>query len=259
MFLRMICRSSPADWSLTNFPLPSSRPRTSKAMSSIQPVEYIEIAQVVATQLSISTLNHSEDSSDPDLFETSVVDNSVALLRSILKQALGSPDKPVQQDPLSNAAIDSVVAPLKASKFQPKPVARREKASADSTSTRMESSTAIFAISAPKLRLQKGKAAWEFLPSVTTFWDTLQLSPSHGAKHIKALCVFPENKLPANKVSYFMEALHRTWTRDRLGSHEMLQTQAITDGLIPVNISSAKMDDSAMEDYSEQFLNFDSG
>jgi len=259
MFLRMICRSAPADWSLTNFPFPSSRSRIFKASSSLRPGDHIEVSQLVSAQLSTSTLDHGEHLKNPYLVEACVVDKSVTLLRSVLGQALGSADEPVQQDPFLSFAISSLVSPVKPSKFQPKPVVRREKASGNPALTRADPSTAMFDIPAPKLRLQKGKADWDFLPTVTTFWDTLGLSPAHGSKHIKALCVFPENKIPANKVLSFMEALNRTWSRDRLGSHEMLQTLAIPEGLIAVNTSDATTLDSAMKDYTEQFLDADSG
>jgi mediator of RNA polymerase II transcription subunit 13 len=96
------------------------------------------------------------------------------------------------------------------------------------------------------------------MPSVTAFWDTLGLSPSHGPKHIKALCVFPENRISADKVLYFMEALHRTWSRDRLGSQEMLQIPAISEGLIPVHTSASSLD-SAEGFFTEDFLDLDNG
>jgi len=259
MFLRMVCRSSPADWSLTNFPFPNFRSRISKAISSLRPAESIEVSQLVSAQLSTSTLDHGEHFKDPYLVEASVVEQSVTLLRSVLEQALGSADEPIQQDPLLSCAIDSVVLPVKTSKFQPKPVVRREKASGHPASTRADLSTSMFDIPVPNIRLQRGQEAWEFFPSVTTFWDTLGVSPAHGPKHIKALCVFPENKIPADKVLFFMEALNRTWSRDRLGSHEMLETLAIPEGLIGVNTSDTDTLGSAMKEYTEQFLDADCG
>ncbi|KAJ5495743.1 hypothetical protein N7539_000859 [Penicillium diatomitis] len=75
----------------------------------------------------------------------------------------------------------------------------------------------IFKLSAPHLRVRRGKGWLEALPPAMSFWDTFGLAPAHGSKDVTAYCVFPGVVRQAADV--FLERLGQSYENCHFGAH----------------------------------------
>ncbi|KAI7528133.1 hypothetical protein KC331_g15905, partial [Hortaea werneckii] len=101
----------------------------------------------------------------------------------------------------------------------------------------------MMSLAPPYVRIQRGNDPYEMLPPALSFWEPLSLSPSSGAKDIRAYCVFPLNEDLQRLVDNFLSDLGTTYENSRLGSHahirnveEDIEGDDYEDGLVPVDL-----------------------
>ncbi|KAI6802046.1 hypothetical protein KC361_g1419 [Hortaea werneckii] len=101
----------------------------------------------------------------------------------------------------------------------------------------------MMSLAPPYVRIQRGNDPYEMLPPALSFWEPLSLSPSSGAKNIRAYCIFPLNEDLQRLVDGFLSDLGTTYENSRLGSHahirnveEEIEGDDYEDGLVPVDL-----------------------
>lgn len=252
MFLNMLCRSSPVDWSLSSFPAPTGKLPICTTASTWTPESFIETAQLASTQLVTSTSPFMQRdtgglSSFSSLQKNLVVAQCADLIRNCLLQAFDT--EAVQQDVFVNTAIQSINKQPSTQKFQPKPVPRRNIVDQADRSDNSEAAR-VFNIPAPMLRVKRCEnEIWELLPPAYTFWHMLDLAPLRGPKTVRALFLYPDNLGLRMQVIRFKDMLNIGWQDGRLGSHEVLYDPHLVNGLIPVQVEFGKSLKSAINAY----------
>ncbi|RMY63864.1 hypothetical protein D0863_10224 [Hortaea werneckii] len=101
----------------------------------------------------------------------------------------------------------------------------------------------MMSLAPPYVRIHRGNDPYEMLPPALSFWEPLSLSPSSGAKDIRAYCIFPLNEDLQRLVDNFLSDLGTTYENSRLGSHahirnveEDIEGDDYEDGLVPVDL-----------------------
>ncbi|KAI0434157.1 mediator complex subunit 13 C-terminal-domain-containing protein, partial [Xylaria sp. FL1042] len=95
----------------------------------------------------------------------------------------------------------------------------------------------IFQVPSPRFEMRRYESRLSVLPSSISFWESLGLSPTHGAKDISALCLFPNHEGVSDSVSIFTDRLRSTYESFKLGSFSRLSTSSDDeDGLFPFDV-----------------------
>lgn len=90
----------------------------------------------------------------------------------------------------------------------------------------------ISKLSAPHIRVRRGKEYLEALPPAVSFWETFGLEPAHGPKNISAYCIHPQAASKAADV--FMTRFGLLYQSCSLGTHTRGDDSvAFEDGLRP--------------------------
>lgn len=75
----------------------------------------------------------------------------------------------------------------------------------------------ISKLSAPHLRVRRGKGYLETLPPAMSFWETFGLEPAHGSKDISAYCIHPQSASQAANV--FLDRFGLSYESCNFGTH----------------------------------------
>ncbi|GAP88401.1 putative mediator subunit Med13 [Rosellinia necatrix] len=103
-------------------------------------------------------------------------------------------------------------------------------------SDQMKSSN-LFPVPPPRFEMRRYESRLSVLPSSISFWESLGLSPTHGAKDVRALCLFPSQEGLSDSMLVFTERLRSTYESLKLGSFSRLSTQSgDEDGLFTFDI-----------------------
>ncbi|KAI1132817.1 mediator complex subunit 13 C-terminal-domain-containing protein, partial [Nemania abortiva] len=95
----------------------------------------------------------------------------------------------------------------------------------------------LFQIPSPRFEMRRYDSRLSVLPSSISFWESLGLSPTHGAKDISALCLFPNQEGISDSMLVFTDRLRSTYESLKLGSFSRLSTtSADKDGLFPFDL-----------------------
>ncbi|KGO74718.1 Mediator complex, subunit Med13 [Penicillium italicum] len=90
----------------------------------------------------------------------------------------------------------------------------------------------ISKLSAPHIRVRRGKEYLEALPPAVSFWETFGLEPAHGPKNISAYCIHPQSASEAADV--FLRRFGLLYQSCSLGVHARGDDSvAFEDGLKP--------------------------
>ncbi|KGO42997.1 Mediator complex, subunit Med13 [Penicillium expansum] len=90
----------------------------------------------------------------------------------------------------------------------------------------------ILKLSAPHIRVRRGKEYLEALPPAVSFWETFGLEPAHGPKNISAYCIHPQAASKAADV--FLNRFGLLYQSCSLGTHARGDDSvAFEDGLKP--------------------------
>ena len=257
MFLNKLCRSSPGEWSLCSFPAPSGGLPSCSTSHTWTSENFIEITQLASVQLvtSVSLLAREQaiTISAPNSQSRGLLNECASMVKSAALRAFGG--EVVQQDVSANAALLSAERDNSGSKFQPKPVARRNVTDPSERSEAASTDSAVFSIPEPMLRVQRCEGeTWQILPSASAFWDILDLAPAHGPKKVKALCLYPENEGLLNHISRFVDSITMTWHSGRLGTHDLLHDPDVGDSFVPVRLATCLSLGSAIDSYRSACL-----
>ncbi|RJE17797.1 hypothetical protein PHISCL_09865, partial [Aspergillus sclerotialis] len=188
-----------SDWPLTGY--------FSASQAAVLPVlirkeDHVQIAQLLADQITQSSFNHSVDGrigiSDLEN-ETHAVGTSldeVRLMGEIQKLDLKG----------YSSLHDSDNSPLPSDGVMSHNTPRKEGCKG-----------LILKVPPPHLRVRRGKDFLEALPPVVSFWETFGIEPAHGPKDISAYCIHPYNVLePADA---FLESFGLLYSSCNLGAH----------------------------------------
>lgn len=111
--------------------------------------------------------------------------------------------------------------------------------------------TNLFQIPPPRFEMRRYESRLSVLPSSIYFWESLGLSPTHGAKDISALCLFPNKEGISDSMLVFTDRLRSTYESLKLGSFSRFSTSSANqDGLFSFDLES----DSAPSGKSGSFL-----
>ncbi|CEO60823.1 hypothetical protein PMG11_05339 [Penicillium brasilianum] len=75
----------------------------------------------------------------------------------------------------------------------------------------------ISKLSAPHLRVRRGKGYLETLPPAMSFWETFGLEPAHGSKDVSAYCIHPQSATQAADV--FLDRFGLSYESCNFGTH----------------------------------------
>ncbi|KAK1831068.1 mediator of RNA polymerase II transcription subunit 13 [Podospora conica] len=90
----------------------------------------------------------------------------------------------------------------------------------------------IFPIASPHLELRRYETQLSVLPSAISFWESLGLGPSRGAKNVVSICVVPYQPGRRENVADFVERVRSMYESLKLGSFDPLPTvNGVVDGV----------------------------
>ena len=85
----------------------------------------------------------------------------------------------------------------------------------------------------PSIRLARGDASVDALPTIQPFWETLGLQPLSGKKSVKAICIHPAGAHIEEGSSSFLQRVSEIYLNCNLGSHVTINIEELTaNGLI---------------------------
>lgn len=83
--------------------------------------------------------------------------------------------------------------------------------------TKDASKSYISKLSAPHLRVRRGKGYLETLPPAVSFWETFGLEPAHGSKDISAYCIHPQ--VAGQAANVFLDRFGLSYESCNFGTH----------------------------------------
>ncbi|KAJ2975859.1 hypothetical protein NUW58_g8242 [Xylaria curta] len=192
--------------------------------------QYIMAAQILTDQITTSTLLSSIASESPIYsgvdrrrFLSNVARNSMRELQQGFPPCL---------HPITGYQLRSFIevqdVPLlgQPNRLQPRPAG----------SDQIKPSN-LFQVPSPRFEMRRYESRLSVLPSSISFWESLGFSPTHGAKDINALCLFPSKEGVPDSMLVFIERLRSTYESLKLGSFSRLSTPSGDNaGLFPFEV-----------------------
>ncbi|KAL6234726.1 hypothetical protein BDW75DRAFT_211566 [Aspergillus navahoensis] len=187
----------------------------------------VQVAQLLVDQVTQSSLDHKLDGK----FSVSWLDNQPSGFRELLEgsEYLSGFEKldlngfvSLQEQNVQNSlSPDAGVAPRQ------------------NPQRRDTGKGSITRVPPPHLRVRRGKDFLETLPPAISFWETFDLEPAHGPKHITAYCVHPQSTTRA--ADAFLERLGFLYSSCNLGDHSRGEDfDAFKNGLVEWDVKSVK-------------------
>ncbi|CAA9966100.1 Med13-C multi-domain protein [Pyrenophora teres f. maculata] len=247
------------DWSLVNFPSPAERVATGARYSF--PALLPSPSQMPDTPTSQPDLNYEVPEEKPpngkDIISiTQIVTDQIV---SATLDVLGE-DPPAEKTLGGNAAIEmhwqtaikdvfptaedcdlptlvgihEVFQDYAAlAKAQQRPPARK-------TDGPAVTSSHMYQINPPHLRVRRADTHWDLLPPAVAFWEPLGLSPISSPKNIVTFCVYPHSDALRPCLENFLLSLQLAYDSCKLGSHSRVETVVeFEGGLVPVRATTA--------------------
>lgn len=190
--------------------------------------ELITTAQILTEQAVSGSLSLGpKNAADAEIQETrrSVVNaarNSVQCLRSVLPESLSNAAE-CQFRPFIEVQDAQLLG--QPSRMQPRPAGQGIVL------------PNLFQIPAPHVELRRYDSKLSVLPSAVSFWESLGLSPSQGAKDINAICVFPNWRGMQDNVAWFLDRIRSTYESLKMGAFDRLLYGAeLPSGLFPYDV-----------------------
>lgn len=79
-----------------------------------------------------------------------------------------------------------------------------------------------FQVPVPRLEMRRYESKLSVLPSALTFWESLGLGPSNGAKNINAVCIYPDLEGVSDDISCFLDKMQGAYESLKLGSFDRM-------------------------------------
>ncbi|KAF2398873.1 hypothetical protein EJ06DRAFT_583484 [Trichodelitschia bisporula] len=201
--------------------------------------DFISVAQIIAEQVIFSTLDilqpprklfGSGNAQQPIDYTAQYVHATNLAVRQLFQSA-------VDCDLLKFISIQEATEQPSKQQQQTRQIPRRTNSSGgpvDSTSFPLNHVTVL---QPPHVRLRRGDACWDILPTALPFWEYLGLAPTSGPKNITAYAIYPGNDDLKGQVKYFIDALANTYETCKLGSFALGDgIGGYDDALFPVHI-----------------------
>ena len=247
------------DWSLVNFPSPAERVTTGARYSF--PALLPSPSQMPDTPTSQPDLNYEVPEEKPlngkDIISiTQIVTDQIV---SATLDVLGE-DPPIEKAFEDNTAIETrwqtaikdvfptaedcdlpmlvgiheVFQDYAAlAKAQQRPPARKTDGPAITSSH-------MYQINPPHLRVRRADTHWDLLPPAVAFWEPLGLSPISSPKNVVTFCVYPHSDALRPCLDNFLLNLQLAYDSCKLGSHSRVETVVeFEGGLVPVRATTA--------------------
>jgi mediator of RNA polymerase II transcription subunit 13, fungi type len=91
----------------------------------------------------------------------------------------------------------------------------------------------VMDVPSPSIRLARGDATVDALPTIQPFWETLGLQPLSGKKSVKAICIHPVGTHIEEGCTSFLQRLSEIYLNCNLGIHGTINIEGLTgNGLI---------------------------
>lgn len=190
------------------------------------PADYIAMAQLVVentTALSNNCSHHATQARDAikllDIFHLNAQNTSMLGTAERLDLTAFSQLRNTKEDAPTN-------------KIQARPVPRRPVSSGHGRNTIVDES--LYVLPAPRVSVTRAETRWELLPTALSFWNALGLGPASGAKHVHALCIYPENasRVMSENAAKFMNTMQNAYRQCKLGTHSDIDIE--NGALMPV-------------------------
>jgi mediator of RNA polymerase II transcription subunit 13 len=179
--------------------------------------DYVEIAQILTEQaVSGSLVLNSRSAFDTELQEkrrgvSRAARHAIQCLRSVLPSSLESATQCLFKPFLEIQDVPLLSQPTR---MQARPMGQEQLVRPN-----------LFPIAAPHVEVRRNETKLSVLPSAVTFWETLGLSPSEGAKDIQAVCLFPDWSGMADNMSEFVDRVQSMYESLKLGTFEVLKEE----------------------------------
>lgn len=103
------------------------------------------------------------------------------------------------------------------------------------TAAAMQALPAVFSISAPYVRMQRGIDSFDVLPSALPFWQALGLGPASESKNIELVFVLPDGQDLPVTVENFVEDLRQAYEGCKLGTLSRAGVKGSHDGIVTIS------------------------
>lgn len=181
-----------SDWTLTGY-FSASQMRQLPVLPRRE--DQIQVAQLLVDQITQSSLNHAQSRRvGPAGFEYELL-----TLRTHLEETK-FPGKVTRLDLKGYTSLQDDAA-VNAMQQQSRDSAR----------------SPVARVSAPHLRVRRGKDYLETLPPAISFWETFGLQPAHGPKDISAYCIHPGSVAEASNA--FLDRFGQVYQSCNFGCH----------------------------------------
>ncbi|KAG7107068.1 Mediator of RNA polymerase II transcription subunit 13 like protein [Verticillium longisporum] len=148
------------------------------------------------------------------------------VLQQAIPAALGDSTQCQFRDLIEASDVPLLGPPSRA---QPRPVPARD------PNAEPPKPNYLFQIPPPHLEIKRLDSKLSVLPSTISFWETLGLGPSQGAKNITAACVFPNLNGLSDFATTFLGRIRNTYEFLKLGGFDIVNGESghTTGGLVP--------------------------
>lgn len=201
---------------------------------SLSDEDLIQVAQLVTEQAAIGNLSicfeGKSEQSDVSLHTPrppfSATKGSMQILQDIVSSALGEAS-PLKLRALLN--VQDVPLAGQTARVQPRAIGRDPNAEPVRPSN-------LYQIPSPHLEVRRSDAKLSVLPSAVSFWESLGLAPSSGAKDVNAVCVFQGWAGMADNARTFLGRLKSMYETLKLGTVQHLPIADQEAGLLQYEV-----------------------
>ncbi|KAH6647486.1 mediator complex subunit 13 C-terminal-domain-containing protein [Truncatella angustata] len=203
---------------------------------SLSDHDFIIAAQVLTEQACVSTLGFNAEStislqskSDQRRELLSITNLAMEELRSVLPNWFGDCNELSFRPFLEIPDVPLLGQPTR---MQPRPPGAEQLKPSN-----------LFQVPSPRFEMRRYDSKLSVLPSAVTFWESLGLGPSNGAKDINAVCIYPHNEGLSDDSSSFLEKMQGAYESLRLGSFDRMSASPdVPGGLLSYEVEKSGQD-----------------
>lgn len=189
-----------SDWSMTGyFSFPENQVFPVLARKDLQ----VQVAQILADQVTQSSLDHKLDGR----VRISDLGDGAYSIRTFLEDA-------EFMDGMERLDLNGFISLQDNNQSSPP---ANGAASRQALQRKETGKGSITKLSAPHVRVRRGKEYLEILPPAVSFWETFGLEPAFGPKDIAAYCICPQHTMEASDA--FLERISLLYSGCNLGVH----------------------------------------
>ncbi|KAF4978668.1 hypothetical protein FZEAL_4986 [Fusarium zealandicum] len=198
--------------------------------------DFVEIAQIITEQAATGRVEIGIDHQSESMaslattrgHELDIARTSLQILHNVVPSSLGVATPVRLKEFLDVQDLPLVGQP---NRLQPRPIPGR-----DPNAEQLRANN-LYQIPVPHLEVRRSETKLSVLPSSVTFWESLGLAPTWGAKDIAALCIFPGWKGMSQHAGTFLGRLKSVYESLKLGTFSNLVLSGdLDDGVLPYEV-----------------------